>query len=230
MGENYYNPPFNSILNRDNEQKNTYLAEHNKFVNNRLLKFSNGIVKELYDEYKEQILISSAIFNGTAHYNHYSKAIKFNALDDINNPEGSCSTYFHEVGHMIDDFAGNGHAWLSSEPSFRTALENDVKNHVSDVMNKYSCSLDEAYDIISIELEGNILAGVSDIYGSLTDCKCQGDWGHSRNYWQLDSTRVEKEAFANMFEASLGFVDKMNAMKKYLPTAYSKFENIIKYR
>ncbi len=62
----------------------------------------------------------------------------------------------------------------------------------------------EAYDIISEEISGVWASGISDICGALTACRCQGDWGHSPEYWEKEPSRVEKEAFANMFEASIG--------------------------
>ena len=88
----------------------------------------------------------------------------------------------------------------------------------------------EAYDIISEEISGVWASGISDICGALTACRCQGDWGHSPEYWEKEPSRVEKEAFANMFEASIGDNKKLTMMKNYFPTAYSRFEAIIKGR
>lgn len=209
---------------------NSNFITYQQKVEKRVLSGSNPIVKSLLDEYKSQITVSDPSYKGTAHYNPYSHVIKLNCNADIQNPTGACSTYFHEVGHMIDDFAGNGHSWLSSNPDFRLALENDVKSYINNVVLNFGCSIDEAYAIICSQLEGDNLAGVSDIFGSLTECRCQGDWGHSTTYWQCGEDKVEKEAFANMFEASIGSTDKLQAMKLFFPTAYVKFEKIIKDR
>lgn len=186
--------------------------------------------KRLYDEYSDEICIVDTAYSGTAHYNPFTGSIKLNEAMDLENCTGSGSTYFHEVGHFIDDCAGNGHAWLSSDPSFRKALEQDVDRYIDNTMQTFGCSQDEAYEIISNQLEGDSLAGVSDIFGSLTGCRCQGDWGHSVSYWLRDNSNVEKEAFANMFEASFGSADKLSQMRRFFPNAYSAFESIIRNR
>lgn len=191
---------------------------------------TNDVAKNLYSEYQNEICIADNNYMGTAHYNPFTSAIKLNTSADAENCTGPGSTYFHEVGHFLDDRAGNGHAWLSSEPAFRSALEKDVDKYIDNTMLIFGCSQEEAYDIVSGQLEGDSLAGVSDIFGSLTGCRCQGDWGHSVNYWLRDTSNVEKEAFANMFEASIGSEDKIVQMKRFFPTAYATFENIIRQR
>lgn len=200
-------------------------------VNKRLsLDGTNELAKDLFDEYSSQIRIVDYDFTGTPFYNSLSNGIKLNAIADMYNSTGSCSTYFHEVGHMLDDLSGNGHAWLSSDPDFKKCLVQDVETYIQKTMIRTHCEMQEAYDIISEEISGDWNAGVSDIFGSLTNCRCQGDWGHHYTYWQRDNTRVEKEAFANMFEASIGSTKKIEAMKKYFPSAYSRFEYIIRSR
>jgi hypothetical protein len=129
---------------------------------------------------------------------------------------------------MLDDYAGNGHAWLSSDQLYRECLERDVSSYINKVMVDKHCDIDDAYDYISDEISGDWCANVSDIFGSLTQCKCQGDWGHHYTYWNADTTRVEKEAFANMFESSVGSEEKTNMMKKYFPTAYARFESLLR--
>lgn len=191
---------------------------------------TNEIIKEFFDEYSSQVRIVDHDYMGTPFYNSMSKGIKLNAMADMHNPIGSCSTYFHEVGHMLDDLAGNGHAWLSSDPEYKQCLVRDVEAYIQKTMITAHCEMQEAYDIISDELFGDWNAGVSDIFGSLTNCRCQGDWGHHYTYWQQDDSRVVKEAFANMFEASIGSKSKQEAMKKYFPSAYSKFEQIVRRR
>jgi len=231
-GGKEYTNPYEFFFKRNNigTVNSTNSIQHKQMVEKRLKQTSNPIVKDIYEEYLDQIVVSDSAYMGTAHYNPYSHSIKFNATADMHNPEGECTTYFHESGHLIDDFAGNGHAWLSSDPDFRLALEYDVNKYVADTMNNFGCSIDEAYDIVSTRLEGDTVAGVSDIFGSLTQCKCQGDWGHSVSYWERDKSNVEKEAFANMFEVSLGSPEKLQKMKAFFPTAYAKFESLIKNR
>lgn len=191
---------------------------------------TNLLAKVLYDEYSNNIRIADYNYMKTPFYNSLSKSIKLNAEMDLQNPTGSLSTYFHEVGHMLDDHAGDGCAWLSSNIDFNKDLRADVDNYILKTMTDNKCKMDEAYEIISEELSGDGYAGISDIFGSLTNCRCQGDWGHHYTYWQTDPSRIEKEAFANMFEASIGDKKKIEAMKYFLPTAYQRFEYIIRSR
>lgn len=191
---------------------------------------TNPIVKELYEEYATRIRIVDYDFKGTPFYNSVSKGIKLNAMADIHNSTGAMSHYFHEVGHMLDDYAGNGHAWLSSDPVFAKSLREDVEAYITQTMISKHCEMPEAYDIISEEISGVWHAGISDIFGSLTNGRCQGDWGHHYTYWQVDPTRIQKEAFANMFEASIGDENKLKEMKRFFPRAYRRFEYIIRSR
>jgi hypothetical protein len=191
---------------------------------------TNPIAKELYNEYAGSVRIVDYDFMGTPFYNSISNGIKLNAMADLHNPTGNLSTYFHEVGHMLDDYAGNGHAWLSSDPEYGECLKRDVDAYITKTILTKHCEMTESYDIISEEICGDWNAGVSDIFGSLTSCRCQGDWGHHYTYWQADSSRIYKEAFANMFEASIGDGKKLEAMKTFFPTAYERFEYIIRSR
>lgn len=214
----------------DSEIFESIKNKHQKAVQERLMNNSNPIVSELYSEYSDVIKVWDSNYKGTAHYSPTSQGIYYNSKEDLINSTGVCSTYFHEVGHLIDDYAGNGHTWLSSEPQYREMLEADVKQYVKKVMMENDCDTSTAYDLISLELEGDDYAAVSDIFGSLTGCMCQGDWGHSVSYWQRDRSNVEKEAFANMFESSIGSERKQTLMKEYFPRAYSIFETIIRSR
>lgn len=189
---------------------------------------SNPHARRLYSEYSDFIRIVDADFMGTPFYNSVSKGIKLNMMADLHNPTGNISTFFHEVGHMLDDYAGNGHAWLSDDPLFRELLERDVEAYIHMVMVKKHCDIEEAFEDVSEEISGDWCANVSDIFGSLTHCRCQGEWGHHYTYWEGDPSRIQKEAFANMFESSIGCAEKSDMMKKYFPNAYKRFEYLLR--
>ena len=129
---------------------------------------------------------------------------------------------------MIYYYAGNGHSWLSDDPLFRDLLEQDAESYIHKVMLEKHCDIEEAYEHVSEEIAGDWCANVSDIFGSLTHCRCQGEWGHHYTYWDGDPSRVPKEAFANMFESSIGSAEKIDMMKKYFPNAYKRFEYLLK--
>lgn len=189
---------------------------------------TNPYAQRLYNEYSEFIRIVDSDFTGTPFYNSVSKGIKLNIMADLHNPTGNISTYFHEVGHMLDDYAGNGHSWLSDDPLFRDLLEQDAESYIHKVMLEKHCDIEEAYENVSEEISGDWCANVSDIFGSLTHCRCQGEWGHHYTYWDGDPSRVPKEAFANMFESSIGSAEKIDMMKKYFQNAYKRFEYLLK--
>lgn len=182
----------------------------------------------LYNEYSEFIRIVDSDYMGTPFYNSISKGIKLNMMADLHNPTGNVSTYFHEVGHMLDDHAGNGHAWLSDDSIFRDLLRQDADTYIHKVMLEKHCDIEEAYDNVSEEISGDWCANVSDIFGSLTHCRCQGEWGHHYTYWDGDPSRIQKEAFANMFESSIGSKEKTDMMKNYFPNAYMRFEYLLR--
>lgn len=218
---------YGTVTLGNTDVKQRYHAEVNKRLNSD---GTNHVVKDMYNEYANNIRIVDYEYQGTPFYNSISNGIKLNAMADLHNSTGNLSTYFHEVGHMMDDYAGNGHDWLSSDSEFSKALRYDVEAYMHRIMITKHCEKDEAYDIISEEISGDWNAGISDIFGSITECKCQGDWGHHVKYWQSDPSKIEKEAFANMFEASIGDEKKLSEMKRFFPRSYSRFEYIIRSR
>ena len=212
------------ILNKKDIQQRYEQAIESRLNSNN----TNECVKALYNEYYSCIRIADYEFLNTPHYNHTTGSIFLNAMADMHNPTGNFSTYFHEVGHLIDHHAGNGHTWLSSDDVFKECLQRDAEKYIQQVMINCNCERDEAYEIISEEISGNPMSSISDIFGSITNSQCQGTWGHSRKYWASDPTRVEKEAFANMFESSIGSNYKTDLMKKYFPTSYERFLYLVK--
>ena len=207
---------------------------------NRLLEFQNEIklllndknvptaAKKAYLQVGRRCVIADNEYNGVPHYDPFKKHIKFDLKSDLDNPCGRLSTYFHEVGHMMDFQANSSHK-ISDDKEFKICLESDCNNYVNKVMKRYGCTKDTAYWYISQELraQNDLYADVSDIMGGLTNGQCQNLWGHSRSYWNLDSSRIYREAFANMFSTSMTGSAKIDAMKKYFPTAYSRFEKLL---
>lgn len=183
---------------------------------------------KLYDDNQEVITVLDDNCDGPAHYDSFAKGIRYNAEEDLANPTGAGSTYFHEVGHTFDHCAGNERTWLSSSGSFREAIERDVEDRVAHYMERDSCIREKAYETLSQELEGDDKSCVSDVFGSVTRCQCQGDYGHDPTYWELEGN-VEKEAFANMFESSM-IREKTAVMREYFPTAYEEFLRLIRSR
>ena len=199
-----------------------------EFVENRLQKTgSSADALALYRQWQDNIVIGAYNHVDVPCYRYADRKIYLLAYADMHNALGSMSHYFHEVGHMLDDYAGNGQSWISSDPKFRRLLEEDFEEYVSQTVKTYRCDQGRAYQYISEELMNEVCHNVSDIFGAFSRCRCQGIWGHAAEYWK-NPHAVEREAFANMFESSIGSEEKVKVMRKYLPNAYSYFEYLLR--
>lgn len=213
------------------DKKSNIVATFNNEKEKRIkTEGTNQIVLDLYNEYKDAINIADYAYTDTACYNPVTQGIYLNYTADLHNPCGKISAYFHECGHFLDDMAGNGHTWLSSDTEYVECLKRDYESYITAVMLENQCDRVFAENIVSEELNDVFNFGISDIYDPISNGACQGLWGHSSKYWETDPSYMPKEAFANMFEASIGSKEKLDSMKKYFPTAYQKFEKIIKNR
>lgn len=212
----------------DLERKNRQL----EFRNEVTAKIRNGdlsaAAKKLYAAVGSKCVVASNEYTGIASYSPSLGAIRFHLQEDLNNPCGTLSTYFHEIGHMIDHKTFDDRR-LSDDVSFVDALRQDCENYISYTQNRFGCSREDAYYHIRMELSAdqNLYADVSDIMGSLTECRCQNLWGHSLRYWHDKPERMQREAFANMFSVSMGSEQRIQIMKKYFPAAYSRFVTIM---
>ena len=210
------------------ERKNRILAFQNVVLSRIKDKKVPPSAKTAYAKIGSKCKVASDSYLGTAFYNPFREEISFNMQEDLENPCGELSTYFHEVGHMID-FTANESKRISDDVQFATLLRKDCESYITKTQNRYGCSRDDAYWYISQELlsDNNLYADVSDIMGGLTDGKCQNLWGHSQKYWQSDNTRIQREAFANMFSTIMGSTTRVETMKKYFPNSFSYFLSML---
>lgn len=184
--------------------------------------------KRAYERWGSKCAVSSSEYLGTAFYSPSKGYVKFNLKEDLNNPCGKLSTFFHEIGHMIDHSVTAGRC-LSDDASFFKALRQDWTNCLTSAQDKYGCNTDEAMRRIRMDLmsDNNLYADVSDIIGALTNCKCQNLWGHDQNYWLANPSRVQKEAFANMYSVIMGDATRAAVMDRYFPIAFKRFRTIL---
>lgn len=215
----------------------TFVTDKSEFLKRRFYKAadtrlndpaSNHLMVKLYNMGQAHIKIGDYTYRGTPVYVFKSRTIYLDAIADLHDPTGHMSAYFHEVGHMLDHFFGNGNAWISSAPEYIEALRQDFDTKVQNVMIKRNCSREEAYDIISEELYGVWESNISDICGALSECRCQGSYGHHPTYWKEEPSRIAIEAFANMFEASIGSKEKKEQMQTWFPSSYECFNKLVK--
>lgn len=186
------------------------------------------VVKLAYMRIGSRCNIMSSEHSGVAYFDPIRNGIVFNLEEDLHNECGSLSTYFHEVGHMID-YNASLEKRLSDDKEFIAALHSDCKQYINDVITYNNCTIEEAYRIIKSKLmiDNNLYSDVSDIMGALTDGKCQNLWGHSRSYWDRDKNRLQREAFANMYSTSMQGEKKIKVMKEFFPTALERFEKLL---
>lgn len=148
--------------------------------------------------------------------------------------KGSGSTFFHEVGHMIDYEFGNGD-FLSSRGSLYKALKEDAEA----IMEKMSSDAKWAENFQNMINTDPTASSISDILEGITNGKISGAYGHkaeSSNYWKQEKYRICNETFAHFFEASMGgssiisangVTSKLQRIKICFPKAFSVFEGIL---
>ena len=212
--------------------------------------YENATVEELAF-FNQQTVHAKGNFyasgNG-AYYDPNSKSITMNLLnvDDRSKAMGltkAFGTYFHEMGHLIDDLAHKnttGERLIDELPELRSKLESDALNYVNQLLadsETYYQKVDSLYDLstdqrlkVSMDLskDPDIKNAISDIFQGLTNHSIYGKYGHSRkpNYWE-NLQAIEKEAFAHMTEAMMIKGDKLKILKTYFPESYRYFYNLI---
>lgn len=187
--------------------------------------------KAIYEKYIKNIRIKADDYDGTAYYDSFWNHIKYSEDADSENERGVGCTYYHEVGHLIDD-QSDWFGFTSTDGSyhFYDALKNDVDVHLSRIMkeNGYT-DIQDAYDRLSdwLMVDANMKNGVSDIVNGLTDGNACGRWGHADNYYSESS--ISKEAFAHFFEAGMACDSiKLEYIKEMFPSAYEEYQRMLR--
>lgn len=186
-------------------------------------------VRKVFDRFAEKLVIHDADYptGQTPHYaplgsEGHPRGVYYNAGADANNPRGTGSTYFHELGHMIDHTAIDCQGYLSNTEEFRNALIADGQQ----VLQMF-----QQQDIVG---QNNFLRYIyqdaahsfSDLIDATTNGQLSGRYGHSRDYWQRDGN-LQAEAFAHFFEASMGGGWKLELLSNMFPTAFGIFSEMI---
>ncbi len=203
------------------EEALEYRRQHAVDENSRLL----------YERYLNRVRINDDDYEGGAHYNSFWNHINYDADDDSRNRRGIGNTYYHEVGHLIDDrsdlfgFTSNDNRY-----DLYGALESDLNNFLDRLMEENGLTnRDDAYDALSDWLisDPHMMNGISDIVTGLTGGRASGWWMHSQSYYNHDS--IETEAFAHFFEASMRCDSiKLDYIKEIFPEAYEEYQQMIR--
>jgi len=153
--------------------------------------------------------------------------------DDRTNPRNPYTTFFHEMGHMIDNtlpelIKGQNTNWWhnpyvsSGYSSYSEDFYNNLITDVGNYRNNYiydTSKFSSADAAISDELRGARKSEFSDLFGGATDNQVVGSYGHwdskvlwwTDSYWDFndktgkpaENGQYNKEAFAHFTEISI---------------------------
>lgn len=152
------------------------------------------------------------------------QGVHYNSIEDQHNPRGAGTTFFHEIGHMIDHSA-NGFAdqYLSDDLEFRQALIADGE----EIETIYKEMPRDEKDRFDMYMHSDSYHSVEDLINGLSWGRIEVNWHHPIEYWQKNPGVIYKEAFAHFFEASCGEDAKKKKMEFYFPRSYRRFCEIL---
>ena len=206
-------------------------AEYKRLIISRIQGMSPEI-KSVYNAYAKRFVCLDASFNGTSYFSPIEGGFKVDSSSDINNPRGAGSTFFHESGHMIDWLLGKevGAPYISSYSKLTQAIQNDLDNNLTNIMQKENCDLVTAKHKLSEELMSHPYDSscVSDVFGGLTDNAVSGFFGHSKEYWKArDKDTVGCEAFAEISAQIVCSPSAFAYTQSLMPTTVRAYMDII---
>lgn len=186
-------------------------------------------VRKVFDRFSKNLVIRNASYptSETAHYAPrgrpgHPQGVYYNAGADASNPRGAGSTYFHELGHMIDHAATGGQGNLSNTAEFGNALIADGQQ----VLQLFLSHNSDGRENILRTLYQDAAHSTSDLLDAVTGGQLSGRYGHSPEYWQ-QSGNLQAEAFAHFFEASMGGGWKLELISNLFPTSFAMFTDMI---
>lgn len=186
-------------------------------------------VRRVFDYFANQLMIQDAELptNQIQHYfpmnyEGHRRGVYYNATSDMSNPKGAGTTYFHELGHMIDHASTGYRGNLSNSPEFGRALVEDGQR-VLQLFNRMSAGQQHSF---LRRIYSNEAHSFSDLIDATTNGQLHGRYGHTREYWARPGT-LQAEAFAHFFEASMGGEEKLALLAHFFPTAFAYFSTMI---
>lgn len=183
----------------------------------------------LFNRFAGKLIVQNAEYppKETAHYSPinilgHPRGVYYNAANDQNNVKGAGTTFFHEIGHMVDHANGMYKDMTSNTEAFRDALLADGKRAVS-IVNGLS---DANKQVFFSRLCTDKAHSCSDLLDAVTDGQLSGQYGHSRAYWNK-AGNLQAEAFAHFFEASMGDPAKQKLLRQVFPNGYQVFDKMV---
>ena len=188
----------------------------------------NQTAQAVFDRYVQPGSVADGAFSDTPHFDSRTQKVNMNFANDMTDPRGPATTFFHEHGHYVDFMSCPGSGFTSLQSAdFGNALRADFDNYIKATMKAHGTrKKTDAYAIVAQELMDATHNAVSDLFGGLSRNRARGNYGHRTVYWTY-SGMLEKEAFAHMFAAQFD-ADRYALMQQYFPTALAEFEKLLK--
>lgn len=187
--------------------------------------------KRVWSKYEGKIAVYDPTFKGSgAHYKHSMGGIRVDIAADAlgTAAKPKYETVFHEFGHNIDYLAGARGRTISERYRNKSGLTlgQMVKQDWQKFVNGYTDE-SEALTDLKLTLTRREKWDISDMIEGVSSTA--GDYplgsGHGQSYWQGRDNG--KEAFAEMFSATVNNPDSLKAIKKVFPNAYDTFLKIL---
>ncbi|AUO15633.1 minor capsid protein [Clostridium taeniosporum] len=232
---------------KENDLYKKYGEQHYNLMRD-IVDNSPDNVKKVWNTFENKLKIRSSTHNGGANYNRFYDGVQINIKKDSQGSsfEVPYGVSFHEFGHNIDYEAnmiiGDSQKFRTISETFKDGLlgktlKEEAKKRVDIIFKEIKATWDDdlrkpikarAYDALSKEireLEAKDRADISDMFEGATGAKVRGGFGHGKSYWKERDNG--KEAFAEMFQATMCNPGSLESIKKYFPKSYKVFEEIL---
>lgn len=214
---------------RTHSGKTGHFSKNYKTALRTRLLNADTTAKKAFSQLSSKLKLQDDQFFDTPHYWEADSPIKprgvyLNSEMDEKNIRGEGSTYFHELGHMLDHASMDFKGHASDSVKFKEALKKDGEY----MIRLYDQMSDNQKVKLKQILRSDTLHSVEDLLEGVTQGKIRGKWGHGLKYWNDRPAGIQREAFAHFFEAEMGGGRKLKYLRKFFPNTSAVFDDIIK--
>lgn len=230
-----------------------YGAQRSIITSDKTVLSTANYAAELMYELSPNLVIRNNAYTNTAEYRYYRSGIYLNMASQAEFPRGAYYTYFHEMGHMIDNtlpelvqgqntnetheqYISIGFGSLSDQ--FYQHLNSDVQGYLDDYNSRNGTEL-TSFDVDAAVheelLSSDIRSEFSDLFGAVTHNRVFGRWHHPDDYWKYNSTgepsldALNKEAFAHFTHMSMTLNQSdIDDLQRFFPNAYETYMSMLK--
>lgn len=203
-------------------------AGYKSVIENRIQTAPKAI-RKLFDMFAAKLVIQNTEHPKSEvacyipeNYIDMQRGIYLNAEMDLIEPAGAGTSFFHEIGHMIDHAAKAYKGWLSNTDAFKNALLLDGQCFLRDFK---SMEPEEKKAFLKI-LNSDMADSCSDLLDAVTNGQIHGAYVHDRQDWD-ESGALQAEAFAHFFEAYMGNPGKRKLLTQVFPNAHQEFKKLV---